>query len=356
MRILYCNKYNYPFSGTEVYLFDLMRLMREQGQEVALFSVADPRGEASEFERHYARPVDFKDPSHSTWRKFRLGLHAVYSRQARCKIAQMIRDFRPDIAHVRNIYHQLTPSILWELKRQNVPVLYHLNDFKLLCPSYNLVSHGDACERCQGGQFWRVVKEGCYAGGRLASTALATEAYVHRWLKTYQRCVDGSLVPSQFVKRKLIENGWDSGRIDVLSHFQRTPEPAPAGPSQNAPILYFGRLSQEKGIGDLLRAMQLLPALRLNIAGDGPTRRELERLTVELGMANVTFLGHVDGTQLDQTVAHSRFTVLPSRAYETLGKTILESYAQGRAVIASDLGSRREFVPRGENRLPLPSR
>ena len=40
--------------------------------------------------------------------------------------------------------------------------------------------------------------------------------------------------------------------------------------------------------------------------------------------------------------------MLPSRAYETLGKTILESYAWGRAVVASDLGSRRELVHEGE--------
>ena len=51
----------------------------------------------------------------------------------------MIREFRPDVAHVRNIYHHLTPSILWELKAHGIPVLYHLNDFKLLCPSYNMV-------------------------------------------------------------------------------------------------------------------------------------------------------------------------------------------------------------------------
>ena len=45
MRILYCNKYNFAFSGTEVYLFEAMDLMRSQGHEVALFSMTDPRGE-----------------------------------------------------------------------------------------------------------------------------------------------------------------------------------------------------------------------------------------------------------------------------------------------------------------------
>ena len=46
MRILFCNKYNYPFSGTEVYLFEAMELLRSRGHEVALFSMADTRGPA----------------------------------------------------------------------------------------------------------------------------------------------------------------------------------------------------------------------------------------------------------------------------------------------------------------------
>ena len=94
----------------------------------------------------------------------------------------MIRDFRPDVAHVRNIYHHLSPSILWELKAQGVPVVYHLNDFKMLCPSYNMVSHGRACERCHGGKFWNVVTQGCYSGPPGATLVLAAEAYLHKWM------------------------------------------------------------------------------------------------------------------------------------------------------------------------------
>ncbi len=94
----------------------------------------------------------------------------------------MIQEFRPDVAHVRNIYHHLSPSILWELKAQNVPVVYHLNDFKLLCPSYNLVSQGEACEACKGGAFWHALQPKCYPGMGARMT-LTAEAYVHRWLR-----------------------------------------------------------------------------------------------------------------------------------------------------------------------------
>ncbi len=346
MRILYCNKYNYPFSGTEVYLFELMELMRERGHEVALFSMADPRGEPTPFDRHFVPHIDFK--AKAGWKETarRTG-HAIYSTDARRRIRAMIREFRPDVAHVRNIYHHLSPSILWELKAQNVPVLYHLNDFKLLCPSYNLLSQGEACEACKGGEFWHAVSSKCYPG--LSSrVTLMMEAYIHRWLGTYRKCVDLFLAPSRFVRDRFVEHGWDGGKFEVLPHFQRIFTLRESHSENDRPLLYFGRLSAEKGVDDLLRAMQKVPQIRLIVAGEGPGRGDLQELAASLGLLNVEFVGHVGLAERDSLIAQSRFTVLPSHAYETLGKTILESYAGGRAVLASDMGSRRELVHHGE--------
>jgi glycosyltransferase involved in cell wall biosynthesis len=347
MRILYCNKYNFPFSGTEAYLFSAMELMRARGHEVALFSMADERGAATPYDEFFVPHVDFKNGEPGPIHKARLAAHAVYSHDARVRLRKMLTAFRPDVAHVRNIYHHLSPSILWELKAQNVPVLYHLNDFKLLCPSYNMVAQNHACEHCHGGQFWRVLTEGCYPAPLGSRVVLAAEAYFHKWLQTYQRCVDLFLAPSRFVKDKLVDNGWDERKIEVLPHFQRVPEESPPDPAWDAPILYFGRLSPEKGLTELLRAMKRLPRVRLQVAGDGPQRQELQRLATDLSLTNVEFSGHVGGTALERLIDSSRFTVLPSRAYETLGKTILESHARGRAVVASDLGSRRELIEEG---------
>jgi glycosyltransferase involved in cell wall biosynthesis len=345
MRILFCNKYNYPFSGTEVYLFEAMELMRSKGHEVALFSMTDSRGSPTAYDRYFVPHIDFKEQG-GWFHKAALAARAIYSREARRRIRAMIADFRPDVAHVRNIYHHLSPSILWELKRQKVPVVYHLNDFKVLCASYNLVLRGEACEACKGGKFWHALKEKCYPGWG-ARVTLVAEAYFHKWVGTYRKCVDCFLAPSKFVRDKFVEQGWDPKKFEVLPHFQ--PVKAVTERSvENAPLLYFGRLSPEKGVDDLLHAMQRLPSLRLMVAGDGPERHRLEQLAAGLGLANVEFAGQIRGAELERAIASSRFTVLPSHAYETLGKTILESYAEGRAVVATDLGSRRELVQAGK--------
>src|SRR5579864_2550202 len=353
MRILYCNKYNYPFSGTEVYLFELMELMREQGHEAALFSMADPRGEPTPYDRHLMPCFDFKAKA-SWWRKVQYAGHAIYSTDARRRIRAMIREFQPDVAHVRCLYHHLSPSVLWELKAQNVPVVCHINDFKLLCPAYNLVSQGQPCEACKGGQFWHALRPTCYPG-LCARLTLTTEAYTHSWLGTYKRCVDLFLAPSQFVRDKFVEHGWDGSRFEVLPHFQKAHELQEPKSDSAASLLYFGRLSPEKGVDDLVRAMEKVPEMQLIVAGDGPQRAALQELTVSLSLSNVEFVGQVGRAQRDALIAQSRFTVLPSHAYETLGKTILESYGEARAVVASDLGSRREFVHEGETGLLYPS-
>lgn len=351
MRILYCNKYNYAFSGTEVYLFELMDLMRAQGHEVALFSMADARGKPTPFDRHFVTHIDFKENS-AWWQKVGRASRAVYSREARRRIRHMIEEFRPDVAHVRNIYHHLTPSILWELKAHNIPVIYHLNDFKVLCPSYNLVALGNACEACKGGAFWRALKPRCYPGVG-ARMMLALEAYVHRWLKTYRKCVDLFLAPSQFVRDKFVEHGWDAGKFEVLPHFQEI-QPYQSPPPEGAPVLYVGRLSAEKGVEDLLRAMQQLPDQQLVIAGDGPERENLQQFAASLHLVRAKFVGQVGPAERDSQISNSQFTIFPSHAYETFGKTVLESYAQRRPVVASDLGSRRELVHQGETGLLYP--
>ncbi len=346
MRILYCNKYNYLFSGTEAYLFELIRRMDERGHETALFSM--DHGRASSFAgRSYLIPyLDFKDSRAGFLKKARMAAHALYSPSARRRMRACLGDYSPDLAHVRGIYHHLSPSILWELKRQGIPVIYHLNDFKVLCPNYNFVARGRTCELCLGGNYFHAVTENCHAGPRSSAAVLAAEAYLHSWLRTYQRCVDLFLAPTEFVRAKLISAGFPPQQIEVLPHFQALPPEESLVPEKGY-ILYFGRLSAEKGLDELLYAMVRLPHVPLVIAGEGPERDRLESLARELKLTHVLFAGMVGGAKLEQLIAGCCFSVFPSHAYETLGKSILESYAWGRPVVASDLGSRREMVEQG---------
>jgi glycosyltransferase involved in cell wall biosynthesis len=345
MRILYANKYDYPFSGTEAYLFDLIRQMDRRGHDTALFTM--DHGQTPAFAgRAYRVPrIDFKDPTAGLLKKAKMAAHAIYSPSARRAMRRCIAEFSPDVAHIRGIYHHLSPSILWELRRQGIPVLYHMNDFKILCPTYNFVAKGEVCQECRNGAFRNVITKGCYAGSRSSTVVLAAEAYFHKWLRTYERCVDLFLAPSEFVREQLISAGL-AQKIEVLPHFQALPRDQDLVGNEGY-VLYFGRLSPEKGVYELLRAMVQAPHTPLVIAGDGPERSRLEAVAKDLNLDRVLFTGTLHGEELQKLIAGCSFSIFPSHAYETLGKSILESYAWGRPVIASDLGSRRELVHHG---------
>jgi len=346
MRILYCNKYDYPFSGTEAYLFDLMGRMDQRGHETALFTMDHGSPQAFRGRAYRVPQIDFKDPRAGLFKKARMAAHAVYSCSARRAMRKCIADFSPDIAHIRGIYHHLSPSILWELKRRQVPVLYHINDFKTCCPTYNLVADGKTCEACRGGAFYRVITERCYAGSISSAIVLAAEAYLHKWLRTYAKCVDRFLAPSEFVRSRLAANGISAEHIEVLPHFQTLPGDDQLANDEGY-LLYFGRLSPEKGVDEILHALVRLPHIPVVIAGDGPERERLQALARQLNLTRVHFAGMLEGDKLTQLIARCSFSLFPSHAYETLGKSILESYAYGRPVVATDLGSRREFVEHG---------
>ncbi|MGA9496477.1 MAG: glycosyltransferase [Terriglobales bacterium] len=295
MRILYCNKYNYRFSGTEAYLFDLIHGMDERGHETALFSMDHGHAPSFAGRSYYIPHVEFKDRSAGFLKKVRMAAHAIYSPSARHAMRGCVTDFFPDLAHIRGIYHHLSPSILWELKRQWVPVVYHINDFKILCPTYNFVADGRACsEHCKNGAFYNAVTQGCYTGPRSSAMVLAAEAYLHKWLRTYENCVDIFLAPSEFVRDKLIASGLPARRIEVLPHFQALPAEEQLT-SDEGYLLYFGRLSPEKGVYELLRSMVQLPHIPLVIAGDGPERPRLEALARELNLKHILFAGMVHG-------------------------------------------------------------
>lgn len=349
MRVLFCNKYNFRFSGAEAYLFELIELLQQKGHDVAIFSMAHPLNRESRFERHFVPYADFRDPALDGFGRLKLALRAIYSIETRRRLRRLLDEWRPDVAHVRNVYHHLSPSVYWELRSHSIPVVYHLNDFKVLCPSYNLVSHGRVCERCVGGAFWSVIDERCHGDSLAENVVLATEAYVHAFLGTYRDCVSRFIAPSAFCKAKLVENGWDGARIDVLPHFQHVS--ATEAVAVGDYILYSGRLAAEKGVHDLLVAMTRLRQVRLLIAGSGPQRAELERFAADEHLDNVEFLGHLSGAELADRIRGARFTVMPSRAYETFGKVILESYAAGRPVVASRLGTRPELIEEGRTGL-----
>jgi glycosyltransferase involved in cell wall biosynthesis len=265
-----------------------------------------------------------------------------YPRAARL-CARVLDDFRPEIVHVFNVYHQLSPSVLPPITRRRVPIVQTLNDYKLICPNYSLYTEGAPCLRCENRRYLQAVRHRCLDGSRAWSALAAVEMTLHKALRVYERHVARFIAPSAYVAATVRAFGIPASQVVEIPYFL-FPADHRVSPADDGYCAFIGRLVPSKGLVTLLRAMREVPAVRLVIAGEGPQRPELERLAAAWGLTNVRFAGYLSGAALDSTLAGARFTVVPSEWPEVFGQSITESFAAGKPVIGARIGGIPEVI------------
>lgn len=349
MRILLIDKYHRQYAGPQRLYFDTAALLREQGHEVAFFAMAHPKNEPTEWSTYFVEQVDYEEANQlSFWGKWRVARNIIWNTSAKRKLEALIAEFRPDVAHLFATYHQLSPSIIWALKREQVPMVMTLCDYKLASPNYSLFVRGKIWEHASG---FRCLMDRCVKDSFSKSLVCVVEQWVHKLLGTYGQ-VDAYIGLSQF----LIDT---YGRLGFPYPIQLLPQPLVPLPDLTQPLpektgkrfLSFGRLSAEKGLATLLRAFaELTGTETLSIVGFGPEEERLQSLTKELRLeAKVKFLGPVYGDGLQKLLKEALAVVVPSEWYENTPYALLETLASGTPVIAARVGSLPERVQDGYN-------
>lgn len=351
MKVLMVHKFYFIEGGAERYMFNLSGLLTSRGEQVIPFAMQHPRNVPTPYSRYF---VSQFDPDGVLGRlSVRAGLRSVgrviYSMEARRKIERLIEDERPDIAHVHGVYHHLSPSVLFALKRYSIPVVFTLHEYKILCPSYLFLNrHGQVCELCEGRKFWHPIKERCLKGSLAASMLVSAEAYVHRILRTYHRTVDLFISPSRFLRDKMIQYGFPPEKVIWLPYTIPIHEYEPCYEADNY-FTYVGRLSREKGIELLVEAMENVEGAELYVCGTGRLEESLKRMVATRGMRNVRFLGHLGGEQLRAVMRRSMFTVVPSIVYDNSPLAVYESFALGKPVAGARIGGIPELIDPGQD-------
>lgn len=344
-RLLIGNKYFFRKGGAETYLFDLFDELPSRGWDLVQFSMQHERNEPSPYASYFVDKVDYHAHG-SLLGEARAALRLLYSNQARTNIERLVRDTRPQLAHLHNIYHQISPSILPVLKRHGIPVVMTLHDLKLACPNYKMRTAGKICERCLGGGYYQAVVHRCVQDSRLKSALCALEAYLARWTRVYLDNVNLFITPSEFYRRKLIESGVPAAQLVTLASFVHPEQYTPRYDKADY-FLYLGRLSEEKGIMSLVRAAAGLPGKRLLIAGEGPMQAPIEALLRTQRIANVELVGMKSGQALIELIRAARFVVVPSEWYENCPRSAIEAMACGTPVIGARIGGIPDMVEDG---------
>lgn len=350
MRIIFANKYYFLKRGAERHVFDLTSLLERAGHQVVPFAMRHPKNIPSPWEHHFVSRVETERVNFS-WQGLRTAGRILYSFEAREKFARLLDETKPDLVHVHNIYHQISPSILGAAARRGVPVVMTSHDYALIAPDHALFHDGAICERTKPRNFWRAVPHRCVKGSYVASKLSALEMSLHRALGSWD-AVGRIIVPSAFMARKFEEYGVPAGKIQVVPHFVDASAWTPREGGVHA--LFVGSLSSEKGVEVLVRAAALAPEVPVHIVGTGPEEERLRALVGELGASNVEFRGFRAGEELAAEYSGARFVVVPSIWYEPFGLACLEGYASGKPVIASAIGGLPEVVRDGETGALVP--
>lgn len=303
----------------------------------------------SVYSEYFVENIDYERVMRrNVFEKIRTGLKAIYSLEARNKLLRLITRENPDIAHIHKINNTLTPSVLYALRKKDVPVVQTLHDYRMVCPSYSMYDPNrfEVCEACKGHKYFNAVRRKCQKSSFLIGLNIAMESYLYHLLRTYQKNINLFISPSVFLMEKMVEFGTDRDKIIHIPNFVKPNEYTPNYNNSDY-ILYFGRIESHKGVKTLIEAMKHVKTLKLYIAGEGSYRPFLEKYAKKNNIRNVAFLGFITRKDLIELIRSSLFTVLPSEWYEPFGMTILESFALGKPVIGADIGGIPEIIDNG---------
>lgn len=347
MVVLQINKFFYDKGGTERYYFLLCDALAARGHDIVHFSMDDPRNRPSADADLFVPNVDF-DADTNPFQAIRRASSFIRSRVAAKNLAALLERRRPDIAHLHNIYHQITPSILPVLEAAGIPVVMTLHDYKLVCPNYSLFAHGTYCYRCEGDRFYNAPLTRCCDGSLAKSALLALEATWQKLTDVYDS-ISRFVAPSRFMRDTMVAAGYAERRVAYVPGFMPAGNgPAPDdGVGQGLPdrfVLYFGRLSAEKGVGVLLDAVAQLPEVPLVVCGDGPLHEALAARGAEIGADRIRFTGHVSQAAIRALLERAAAVVVPTLSPENAPYTVLEAAAAAVPVIVSDMGGLPEMA------------
>jgi glycosyltransferase involved in cell wall biosynthesis len=281
----------------------------------------------------------------SVSKKIGMAADCVWSRRWHREFRALLQKHRPDVVHIHNFFPRISPSIYYACRREGVPVVQTLHNYRLLCAGAELYRDGKVCEECLDHGVLRGVRYGCYQGSKLGTAVLTLMVEVHRRARTWSNMVDCYIALTEFSRSKLIAGGLPADRIRVKPNFV-LPDPGPkTGPGEYA--LFVGRMVKSKGVPTMLEAWKELPTIPLHVVGDGPCREQIETEQKAGKLRSVAYRGRLPRAETLAAMKNARFLVFPSEWYEGFPVTIAEAFACGVPVVGSRLGAMQEIIADG---------
>ncbi|RHV31086.1 glycosyltransferase [Coprococcus sp. OM04-5BH] len=344
MRVLMINKFLYPNGGSETYIFKLGKYLENQGHEVQYFGMEHEGRCVGNSVNAYTSDMDFHGGSKLA--KLTYPIKTIYSKEARVQLRKVLDDFKPDVCHLNNFNYQLTPSMILEIVKwrkdtgRDCRIVFTAHDYQLVCPNHmcNNPNTHENCEKCLGGKFINCTKGKCIHGSTAKSAVGTMEAEFWKLKGTY-KYIDTMICCSKFMKSKLDSNPLFAKKTVAMHNFIDKVEWKET--QKKDYVLYFGRFSEEKGIGTLIKVCRELPDVKFIFAGTGPLEDSIKNIP------NIENVGFKTGEELEKLIREARFSVYPSEWYENCPFSVMESQMYGTPVLGANIGGIPELIQVG---------
>ena len=326
MRLLLCHAHYQQRGGEDHSFEDEARLLESRGHEVFRYTL--------------------HNDAINEMGKIGMAVRTIWHQRVYRELRQIMASFGPGLVHFTNTFPLISPAAYYAAAAECVPVVQSLRNYRLLCPNGLFLRDSLPCEDCIGRRVAiPAIAHKCYRDSRAATTVVAGMLSVHRLMGTWHRRVGLYVTPSEFARRKFIAGGFPEDRVAVKPNFV-DPDPG-EGDGSGGYAIFVGRLSPEKGVTTLLDAwLKHTPPVPLKIVGDGPMAENV-RQAVEQDRRRIEWLGRRPNSETMQLIGQAAMLVFPSLAYETFGRSVIESFAKGTPVITSDEGASAELIQIG---------
>ena len=279
------------------------------------------------------------------WDKIQIPWKSYHNSEVADGLKRLRSTRKYDAWQIHNVFPAMSPVVYELALKWKMPIIHYLHNYRFSCVNGFFLNHGKPCQRCLSGNFWPAFQTACWRNSRLESGWMGLITHHIRQMPLFEK-VFRWIAISEAQKREHMRMGIPPERIKVIHHFLE-PDSPPLPPAKTPTAIFVGRLSQEKGVDRLIEAWKKIGGgeRMLLIMGDGPERANLERQAA--GTRGIHFVGFVTKSEQRRYWNEAAFSVVPSVWLEPFGMTVLESWANGRPVVAHAIGALPELIRDG---------
>lgn len=276
----------------------------------------------------------------------------VYSSANYRAVRKRLEELQPDVVHLQNYYHFLSPSVLaairdYKKRRPHVRVIFTAHDFHLICPNsgFQHFVRGQAVSYDIERPRFRWYHQFDRRSWAHSLLKLVQHVYAYRVLRL-QRVFDAIISPSELIASAMRNAGVNTP-TRVLRNPISLPDVTPA--TTRSGLVFLGRLTAAKG---LLQFVQMLEqegiACRIDVYGDGPQRNMLMDFAGQSTFVELALHGHIDHSKIPEKIRHHAALIYPSTWLENAPLAVVEAASLGLSLVVPHNGGAREMAELAE--------